>query len=99
GERRPFIGRLPGPALVMRRAVAFALHPDEAEIAARGAERDIAFVEQRRLQPGAGEPIGDRRTDQPTADHDRVVIPHSPSREAVAVTIIARLGRWMANAA
>jgi len=34
GERRPLIGRAPGPALVMRCAVALALYPDQPEIAA-----------------------------------------------------------------
>src|SRR5205823_3740185 len=34
-ERRPFIRRAPGPALVMRCAVALALYPDQPEIAAR----------------------------------------------------------------
>ena len=33
GERRPFVGRTPGPALIMRRAVALALDPNETEIA------------------------------------------------------------------
>jgi len=34
GERRPLIGGEPGPALIMRRSVTLALHPDEAEVAA-----------------------------------------------------------------
>src|SRR3984893_15777741 len=80
GESRPFIRRLPRPALVMWRSVPLALHPDEPEIAARGAERDIALIQQCRLQPSAGEPIGDRRTDQPAADHNRIVTLHPPSR-------------------
>ena len=49
-ERRPCRGRGAGPALVMRRAEPFALHPDEAEIAARGAKGDIALVDQRDLR-------------------------------------------------
>jgi hypothetical protein len=45
----------------MRRAEALRLHPDKAEIAARGAERDIAFVDQSGLEAGALKPISDRR--------------------------------------
>ena len=31
-ERWPFVGRAPGPALIVGRARTFALHPDETEI-------------------------------------------------------------------
>src|SRR5438874_1694179 len=37
GKAWPLLGREPAPALIVRRAQAFALHPDKAEIAARGA--------------------------------------------------------------
>src|SRR5436305_12384852 len=50
-ERRPYIRRAPGPALVMRCAVALALYPHQPEIAARGAVRDIAFVDKPDAQP------------------------------------------------
>ena len=77
GERGPFIRRAPRPALVMRRAVALALHPDEPEIAARGAiTRHRPRRGARPSSPCAGEPIGDRRADQPAADHDRIVALH-----------------------
>ena len=56
GERRPLIGRAPGPALVMRGAVALALYPDQPEIAARGAVRDIAFVDERDPSPSRARP-------------------------------------------
>ena len=77
GERRPFVGGKPGPALVMRRAEALRLHPDQPEIAARGAEGDITLVDQRGVEAGARQSIGDRRADQPAADHDRVKPLHS----------------------
>ena len=51
GQRRPFRGGGAGPALVMRRSQPLALHPDEPEIAARGAIGDIALVDQRDLEP------------------------------------------------
>ena len=54
GERRPFVSRAPCPALIMRCAVALALHPDKTEIAPRGAERGIALIEQRGCQSRAG---------------------------------------------
>src|SRR5690349_11678677 len=63
GEARPFIRRAPGPALVMGRAVAFALDPDQPEIAARGAVGDIPLVEEGGAKPGAREPVADRRAD------------------------------------
>ena len=56
GKRGPFIRRAPRPALVMRRTVALALHPDEPEIAARGAKSDIALVEERRFWPARASP-------------------------------------------
>src|SRR5579864_8876330 len=49
GERGPFLRRKPGPTLVVRRAETLRLHPNQAKIAAGGAERDIAFVDQRRF--------------------------------------------------
>ena len=78
-QRRPFRGGGAGPPLVMRRTEPLALHPDEPEIAARGAIGDIALVDQRDLEPVAPEPVGDRRTDQPAADHDRVEASHRVS--------------------
>src|SRR5438874_12877027 len=60
----------------MRCAVALALDPDQSEIAARGAVRDIAFVDEREAQPLAGEAVGDRRTNEPAADDDGVVPLH-----------------------
>jgi hypothetical protein len=58
---------------VGRLARAFALHPDEAEIAAGGAKGDVAFVEQRdgRTLP-RGAP-GDGGSDEASAYDDQVV--------------------------
>src|SRR5260370_20698107 len=80
GKTRPFLGGQPRPALVMRRAEALALHPDEAEIAARGAVGDIALVDQGAVETGTDETIGDGRADQPATDHDRIKPPHRPAR-------------------
>ena len=58
---------------VGRHAGAFALHPYEAEVAARGAERDVALVDQRdrgTLRRGAP---GNRAANQAAADDDKVV--------------------------
>ena len=52
-------------------ADALALHPDQREIAARGAKGDVALVEQRDALAAAGETPGDRRADQPAADDER----------------------------
>ena len=49
-------GRLTRPALVLGYTDSFALHPYEAEIAARCAISDVAFVQQRDLEPAAREP-------------------------------------------
>ena len=75
-QTRPVLGREPRPALVVRRAQTLALHPDQPEIAARGAIGDIALIEERHLQPGPDETISDRRADQPAADHDRIETLH-----------------------
>src|SRR5439155_3881352 len=77
GESGPLLGREAGPALVMRRAEALGLHPDPAEIAARGAVGHIALIHQGWLEPGARQAIADRRADQSAADHDRIEAPHS----------------------
>ncbi len=76
GKAGPLVGREAGPALVMRRAETLGLHPDQAEIAARGAIGDVAFVHQREAESGARQPVADRRADQPTTDHDRIEAPH-----------------------
>jgi len=54
GERWPFVRRTPRPALVIRRPITLALHPNEPKIAARGAERHVALVEERYPQARAG---------------------------------------------
>src|SRR6202521_6102904 len=83
-KERPFLGRTPRPALIMRRAKTLCLHPDEPEIAARGAIGNIAFVDEDHPESGAGEAIADRRADQPAADHDRIEASHvlPPGRPA-----------------
>jgi hypothetical protein len=75
-EARPRHRRCPRPALIMRRTQALALHPDQPEIAARGAVGNIAFVEEGNAQPGIDEAIANRRADQPAADHDCIEAPH-----------------------
>ncbi len=63
GQPRPFArGRL-RPSAVGRHAEALALHPDEAEVAARGAMRDVAFVEQRETRAQRAHAEGDRGAD------------------------------------
>jgi len=56
GERKPFVRRVPCPALIMGRAVTLAPHPNEPEIAARGAEGYVTLVEERHPQARANEP-------------------------------------------
>jgi hypothetical protein len=55
---------------------ALALHPDQSEIAARRVVGDIPFVKQRSAKAFAGDTVSDRRTDQPTADHDHIKARH-----------------------
>ena len=82
GEFRPQRRGPARPLRVGRHAGAFALHPDEAEIAAGGAERDVALVEQgdRRALPRRAP--GDGAADEASADDDQVVGWHclSPGR-------------------
>src|SRR5262249_1876899 len=47
----------------------------EGEIAARGAEGDIAFVEHQHALSRGSESPGDGGADQPAADHCEVVVP------------------------
>jgi hypothetical protein len=86
-ECRPFIRRGTCPALIMRRAVSFALYLDQPEIAARRAKSDVAFVEERSAKPCAGQSICDRRADQPAPDHERIIryswVPHLKTIELV----------------
>src|SRR4051794_2462590 len=84
GEARPLLGGQAAPALVMRRAQALALHPNEPEIAARGTEGDVALIDDRAIQPGPGNAVGNGRANQPAADHDRVKPLHSPSARSRA---------------
>ena len=69
GEPRPLARRALRPRSVGCKAHALPLHPNQAEIAARGAMRDVAFVEQRELRPQRAQPERDRGTDQAAADH------------------------------
>ena len=55
----------------MGRAIALALHRDHPKTSARGMISDIAVVEERG-EPRSDEPVGDCRTDQPAANHDRI---------------------------
>src|SRR5713226_10366485 len=68
GKQRPRRRRRSRPALIMRRADPLGLHPDEAEIAARGPIGNIALVEDDDSEPGIGEAVADRGADQPAAD-------------------------------
>jgi hypothetical protein len=60
---RPLVRRAPRPALVVRRPVALALHPNKPEIAPPNAVRGIPSVEEGYPQAGADEPIGYCRPD------------------------------------
>ena len=73
--------RLAAPALIFGHAQALALHPHQSEVAARGAECDIAFVEQRDLEAAPREPVGDRRADEPAAYDYAVVAGHAEAEE------------------
>src|SRR5690606_38545118 len=73
GEFRPELGGTACPALVGGMPQTLALHPDQTEIAARGAQRDIPLVQDQRTPSFACQTIGDGRADQPAADHDGIV--------------------------
>src|SRR3954464_2828971 len=55
-EAGPAIRRAPGPGGVLRHAEPFALHPDQSEIAARGAIGMIALIEYRDTLPEPRQP-------------------------------------------
>ena len=95
-ERGPFLCGQPCPALIMRRAVALALHPNEPDIATRGAERHVALVEECHPQTRADETVGDRRADQPAADYDRIVALHLAA--LFRSDVVAKVRSWMLKA-
>jgi hypothetical protein len=66
---RPASCRQLRPASVRSKAGALALDPDQPEIAARGAMRDVAFVEDDQARTEVAQTPGDRRAGQPAADH------------------------------
>jgi hypothetical protein len=74
GECGPIAGGTLRPRAVLRHAQAVALHPHEREVAARGAIRDVAFVEHGDLLPRTDQAPCDRRPDYPAADHGDVVL-------------------------
>ena len=73
GERRPLSRRSTRPPLIMRRAEPLGLYPDQAEIAPAGAVRDVALVQQQRIQPLLGQAAGDGDADQPATNDDGIV--------------------------
>ena len=66
---RPLARRALRPCGVGRHAEPFALHPDEAEVAACRPVRDIALVEQREPRAEVAQSERDRRADETAADH------------------------------
>jgi hypothetical protein len=68
GKARPFARGSLRPPAVRRQPESFALHPDEAEVAARCAVRDVAFVEQGKPRPEGAQAECQRRTDEAAAD-------------------------------
>ncbi len=72
GQFRPQPRGVQRPAAVRAHAVALALQPDQAEIAARGAQGDIAFVEHGDRAHAAAQAVGHGRADQAAADHGNV---------------------------
>ena len=78
------------PATVGRQSLALALHPDQAEIAARRAMCDVAFIEQRELPAQLAQAERDRRADQTAADDrhvepsDRHRTPGTPANRRIA---------------
>lgn len=60
------------PALVPRRAEALGLHPDQADVAARCAEGNVALIQQHRVEALLAQPVRDGRAHQPAADDDGV---------------------------
>ena len=73
GQFRPELGGCAGPMRIGRHAGAFALHPHQAEIAARGTEREVALVEQRNRRALRRGAPGDRAAYQAATDDDQVV--------------------------
>ena len=74
GEAAPQVGGLLGPAGIFRHPQPLALHPDQGEVAARRPHGDIALVQHRDLPARPGETPGQRRPDQPAADHGDVIL-------------------------
>ena len=69
GEARPLGRRTLRPRAVGWQAPPLPLHPDQPEVAARGAMRVVGAVERGELRPQRAQPEGDRRADQAAADH------------------------------
>ena len=70
GKRPPMVNGIPAPSGVAGKPRALALEPDEAEVAARGAVRHVALVEQGHRAAGPGPPIRDGGPHQSPADDD-----------------------------
>ena len=76
GQLRPDFGRAARPVGVGGVAEAFALHPDQAEIAAGGAVGDVPLVDQGDARTLPGGAPGDGGADQAAADHDQIIGAH-----------------------
>ncbi len=68
------------PVRVAGHPEAFALHPDQPEVAARCTERDIAFIEHGHAHAVAREAVGDCRADQAAANNDNVIRLHASTQ-------------------
>ena len=73
GEAGPELRGLLGPTGIAGHGGAFALHPDQAEIAARGPVGDVALIEQRHLGALLRGTPGDGAADKSAADDNQVV--------------------------
>ena len=72
-EAGPELRGLLGPTSIAGQGGAFALHPDQAEIAARGSVGDVALIEQRHLGALLRGTPGDGAADKSAADDNQVV--------------------------
>ncbi|SOY74686.1 hypothetical protein CBM2586_B30051 [Cupriavidus phytorum] len=75
-ERLPMIDRIPGPARIAGKPVAFALEPYQPEISPRSAVRDVALVEQRDRRPGFRGTEGYGRTHHAAPHNDDFFLAH-----------------------
>jgi len=83
---RPKTSALPRPARVRREIYAFALHPDQAEIAPRRTKRHITFVKHQGRKALSLKAKGNCRTDKtPTNDNCVVAVQEFGSVETPAI--------------